>query len=140
MGELIPEATEKNKGLMSISSYKNIEIAVDLRGYKLMCICKTSNIWFPIEPILIILKNGIICIFGGINDNVNSNYVSCRRIIGDTNNFKIYKRIEDGFLKIFIYCNENKNSPQLIWIKRKYMIEESIETSDLSNYTEVPFS
>ena len=137
MGGLLPGATASEKGLMTAYDYNEIEQKLDIRGYKMLCICKLNSIWNPIEPIVISLFSGLIYITASLNESVSNNSVSCRLISGDSSYFKIYKKVEDNYLKIYIYCISNSNAPRPIWLKRKNIVEEPIEVADLSGYTEI---
>ena len=136
---LLPEATSEKKGLMSIDSFKDVEISVDIRGYSMIRVVKTSIIWNPIRPFLVFLNNyGLIHIGGIVYSSSEDSDVVVSKISGSVGKFKFYKKIEDGYLNVYIYSATNDKSPAFVYLKRRYSIGDIIKNvTDLSGYEEI---
>lgn len=137
---LLPEVSTEKNGFMTPTSLKKLDQVVDLRDYKVVCILETSGIWNPFEPILVRLKSAVLFIYGYLNGSVESNSVKAELLAGIKDNFKVYKKVENGKLKIYIYCQASSNSPQYIWLPVKNIIEAPFKITDLTGYTEVNIS
>ena len=137
--ELLPEATSEKKGLMSIDSFKDVEISVDIRGYSMIRVIKTNMIWNPIRPFFVFLHyKGLIHIGGILRGSSEDSDVIVSKISGSVGNFKFYKKIEDGYLNVYIYSSDNEKSPSMVYLKRRYLIGSIIKNvTDLSGYEEI---
>ena len=124
---------------MSIDSFNDVEISVDIRGYSMIRVIKTNIIWNPIRPFLVSLNNdGLIHIRGSVRGSIEDSDVVVSKILGSVGNFKFYKKIEDGYLNVYIYSATNEKSPSMVYLKIRSSIGGIIKNvTDLSGYEEI---
>lgn len=132
-------ATSEKKGLMSIDSFDDVEISVDIRGYSMVRVISFNSIWNPIRPFLVFLNyNGLIYIKGFIQGSVERNDVNVSIISGSVENFKFYKKVEDGRVNVYIYSETDSKNPAVVYLKIRNSIGDIIKNvSDLSGYEEI---
>lgn len=102
-------------------------------------VISSKSTWTPIRPFLVSLNNaGLIYIKGFIQGSVERNDVNVSIISGSVENFKFYKKVEDGSVNVYIYSETDSKNPAVVYLKRRNSIGDIIKNvSDLSGYEEI---